>query len=203
MDLSLFQMTLPDMIRTVGYAGVFLIVFIESGIPIGLVLPLPGDTLLFSGGILAAAGAFDLIPLMIAILLGAVAGDSAGYWFGEKFGTKLFRKEDALLMNPRTLARAERFFERYGRRALIFARFIPVLRTVIPIGAGIARMPYRIFLAYNVVGAIIWTLLVTLLGYFLGSVIPDIDRYLLPILGVILVVSLLGVVAEVRRAKDA
>ena len=203
MDLSLFQMTLPDMIRTVGYAGVFLIVFIESGIPIGLVLPLPGDTLLFSGGILAAAGAFDLIPLMIAILLGAVAGDSAGYWFGEKFGTKLFRKEDALLMNPRTLARAERFFERYGRRALIFARFIPVLRTVIPIGAGIARMPYRIFLAYNVVGAVIWTLLVTLLGYFLGSVIPDIDRYLLPILGVILVVSLLGIVAEVRRAKDA
>ena len=203
MDLSLFQMTLPDMIRTVGYAGVFLIVFIESGIPIGLVLPLPGDTLLFSGGILAAAGAFDLIPLMIAILLGAVAGDSAGYWFGEKFGTKLFRKEDAWLMNPRTLARAERFFARYGRRALIFARFIPVLRTVIPIGAGIARLPYRIFLAYNVVGAIIWTLLVTLLGYFLGSVIPDIDRYLLPILGVILVVSLLGIVAEVRRAKDA
>lgn len=194
-------MTLPDMIRSVGYLGVFLIVFVESGIPIGLVLPLPGDTLLFSGGILAAAGAFDLIPLMAAIFLGAVAGDSAGYWFGEKFGPKLFRKEDAWLMNPRTLARAEAFFAKYGRRALIFARFIPVLRTVVPIGAGIARMPYRVFLAYNVAGAAIWTVLVTLLGYFLGSVIPDVDRYLLPILGAILLFSLAGIWLEARRAS--
>lgn len=201
MDLPLLHMTLPDLVRSVGYLGVFLMVFVESGIPIGVLLPLPGDTLLFSGGILAAASAFDLVPLIATIVLGAILGDSAGYWFGATYGPKLFTKQDALFLNKRHLVRAERFYERYGRRALIFARFIPILRTIVPIAAGMGRMNYGVFLRYNIAGALIWGVSVTLLGYYLGSLIPNIDAYLLPILGVIIVLSSGSVVLEVLRAR--
>ena len=201
MDIPLLHMTLPEIIRSVGYLGIFLIVFVESGVPFGVVLPLPGDTLLFSAGLLAAVGTFSLIPLMVTVFLGALFGASAGYWFGTTFGPKLFTKEDAWFMNPRTLARAEEFFAKYGRRALIFARFLPVLRTLVPVAAGIGRMEYGTFLRWNALGALLWTLLVTLLGYYLGQLIPNVDRYLLPALIVIIVLSSLGVIREVLAAR--
>ncbi len=194
-------MTLPELVASVGYIGVFLMVFVESGVPAGLIIPLPGDTLLFSAGILAASSAFDLAPLIATIVVAAILGDSAGYWFGAKYGPKLFSKEDALFLNKRHLVRAEQFYEKYGRRALIFARFIPVLRTLVPITAGMGRMNYSVFLRYNVAGALIWGVSVTLLGYYLGSVIPDIDHYLLPILLGIIVLSSVSVVWEVIRAR--
>lgn len=204
MDLPLLHMTLPELVRSVGYIGVFLMVFVESGVPFGLVIPLPGDTLLFSAGILAAASAFDLFPLLATIIIGAILGDSAGYWFGAKYGPKLFTKDDALFLNKRHLERAEKFYEKYGRRAIIFARFMPVLRTLVPIAAGMGRMQYSVFLRYNVISALIWGLSVTLLGYYLGSVIPDIDKYLLPILALIILLSSSGIVLEVLNArKDA
>ena len=135
--IPFLNMSLPDFISGVGYFGVFIMVFLESGVPIGLLLPLPGDTLLFSGGILAAAGAFDLVPLVLVIVVAAILGDSAGYWFGAKFGPKLFTKDKALILNKAHLARAEAFYAKYGRGALILARFMPFVRTFAPIVAGI------------------------------------------------------------------
>lgn len=201
MDIPFLNATLPELIQGVGYLGVFLIVFVESGVPFGIVLPLPGDTLLFSAGLLAASNAFDLLPLLATIVVAAILGDSAGYWFGSHYGPKLFTKEDALFMNKRHLERAERFYAKYGGLALILARFLPLLRTLVPIAAGMGRMPYSAFLRFNVVGALLWGVLITLLGYYLGTLIPDIDKYLLPILGVIVLITVLVSAHEVWNAK--
>jgi membrane-associated protein len=201
MDLPFLHATLPELIGAVGYFGVFVMVFLESGVPIGIILPLPGDTLLFSGGLLAATGVFDLLPLMLAIIAGAILGDSAGYWFGAHFGPKLFTKEDAVILNKRHLVRTEAFYTKYGRSALIIARFLPLFRTLIPITAGMGRMTYRTFLLYNIAGALIWGVSVTLLGYYLGQVIPAIDTYLLPILGLVILFSVFSAVREVMKAR--
>lgn len=201
MDLPFLHATLPEIIRSVGYIGVFLIVFIESGVPIGLVLPLPGDTLLFSAGILAASSAFDLIPLIFTIIVAAILGDSVGYWFGAKYGPRMFSKEDAIFLNKKHLARTELFYKKYGRSALIIARFLPIFRTLVPITAGMGHMNYGVFLRYNIAGAVIWGVSITTLGYYLGSVIPNIDQYLLPILGVIILLSVASAGREIWKAK--
>lgn len=194
-------MTLPELVAAVGYVGVFLMVFIESGVPIGIILPLPGDTLLFSAGLLAASGAFDLVPLISVIIVAAILGDSAGYWFGAKYGPKMFEREGALFLNQRNLDRTVRFYERFGKLALVVARFLPVFRTIVPIFAGVGSMRYRDFLLWNVLGAFIWGISVPLLGYFLGSMIPNIDHYLLPILLVVILISSAGVAREWWQAK--
>jgi membrane-associated protein len=194
------MMTLPEMIQAVGYLGIFVIVYLESGVPIGAVLPLPGDTLLFSAGLLASAGAFDLFPLMATIIVAAILGDSTGYWFGQKYGPKIFTKESGMFLNKRHMERAEQFYDKYGRMAIIIARFLPLIRTLAPIFAGVGRMRYETFLAYNILGAFIWCISVTLLGFFLGSVIPDVDRYLLPILLVIILVTALPALREIWKA---
>jgi len=202
MDLPFLHTTLPELVQAIGYVGVFLIVFVESGVPIGIIIPLPGDTLLFSAGILAATQAFDLVPLIATIVVAAILGDSAGYWFGARYGRKLFCKEDALFMNKRHLDRTERFYEKYGRLAIIIARFLPLLRTLVPIAAGIGHMRYDVFLRYNIIGAFIWGVSVTLLGYYLGSLIPNIDTYLLPILLVVILITVLSAVREIWKAKQ-
>ncbi|HYD93293.1 MAG TPA: DedA family protein [Candidatus Paceibacterota bacterium] len=201
MDIPFLSMTLPELIQSIGYLGVFVIVFIESGIPIGLVLPLPGDTLLFSAGFLAATSVFDLVPLLAVIIVGAILGDSAGYWFGAKFGTRLFEKEKALFLNKRNLERTRRFYEKHGGKAIILARFLPLFRTLVPLFAGVVRMPYHSFLIYNVSGAFFWGISVTLLGYYLGSVIPNIDHYIMPVLLVVILISTLSVVWEYFKAR--
>lgn len=203
MDIPFLHITLPELIQTVGYIGIFVIVFIESGVPIGLILPLPGDTLLFSAGLLAATSVFDLVPLIATVIVAAILGDSAGYWFGTHFGPKLFTKEEALFFSKHNLERTKQFYERFGPLAIVIARFLPFFRTAMPIAAGIGNMRYDIFIAFNIIGACIWGVSVTLLGYYLGTMIPNIDHYLLPIvLGISLVVAL-SVWYEARRAKKA
>lgn len=201
MDIPFLHVTLPEIIQSIGYVGVFLIVFVESGVPIGAIIPLPGDTLLFSAGLLAATGAFDIVPLIVTIIVAAILGDSTGYWFGAKYGPKLFNKEDALILNKRHLERTEAFYKKYGRMALIIARFLPLFRTLVPIAAGMGRMNYGVFLRYNIIGAVIWGISLTVLGYYLGTLIPDIDTYLLPILLLIILVTGLSAAREVWKAK--
>lgn len=201
MELPFLSATLPEIIAAVGYVGIFIIVFIESGVPIGLVVPLPGDTLLFSAGLLAAGESFSLVPLLITIVSAAILGDSAGYWFGKTYGPKLFSKKDALFLNPRHLARAERFYEKYGRLSIVIARFLPVLRTLVPLAAGMGRMRYDVFLRYNILGAFVWGVSLTLLGYYLGSLIPNIDHYLLPIVLLVVVVCIALALREIYTAK--
>lgn len=178
---------LKELVAFLGYAGVFAIVFAESGLLIGFFLP--GDSLLFTAGFLASKGMFDILPLSLLAFVGAVTGDSVGYAFGHRVGRKIFTREDSIIFHKENLLRAERFYERHGGKTIILARFLPVIRTFAPILAGVGAMAYPKFLAYNVVGGLLWGVGVTVLGYFLGNVIPDVDRYLLPLIAGIILLS--------------
>lgn len=182
------EIHLETLIKTIGILGVAAIVFTESGLLIGLFLP--GDSLLFTAGFLAAQGFLDIRWLILACFIAAVAGDQVGYAFGLRVGRALFQREDSRFFKRRHLYRAEQFFERHGAKAVILARFIPIVRTCTPIVAGIGRMQYRRFVLCNVAGGFLWAVGVTLAGYWLGSVIPSIDRYLLPIIALIILASL-------------
>lgn len=185
---DLFEWLNPEtLIHTVGLVGVWVIVFAESGLLIGFFLP--GDSLLFTAGFLASQGFMDITLLCIGCFIAAVSGDSVGYAFGHRIGRRLFEREDSLLFHRKNLMRAEAFYSRHGRKTIILARFIPVVRTFAPIVAGIAQMEYRTFLAYNVVGGALWGVGLPLLGYQLGSMIPEIDKYLLPVIGLIILAS--------------
>ena len=182
-----------------GLAGVAAIVFAESGLLIGLFLP--GDSLLFTAGILAAAGKLNLWLLLPTAFLAAAAGDSFGYAFGRRTGPALFRRDDARLFRRRQLDRAREFYARRGASTIVLARFIPYVRTFAPIVAGAAGMPYRRFVTFNLVGALLWGVGVTVAGYTLGRTIPSIDRYLLPAIAVIVVISLVPMAWEVVRSR--
>jgi len=192
--MSLLHLDPALIITTVGYAGVFAIVFAESGLFFGFFLP--GDSLLFTAGLLAATGVLSLPILLILIPLAAVLGDSVGYWFGAWLGPRIFTKQDSFFFSIKHVERSQHFYQKYGPRAIILARFIPVVRTFVPIVAGVGSMKYATFLTYNIIGGIGWGLGITLLGYFLGRVIPNAENYLLPIIAVIIVISFLPLVRE-------
>lgn len=186
---------LINLIKGVGYVGLFVIVFAESGLLIGFFLP--GDSLLFTAGFLASQGYLNITAAILIIWAGAVLGDNVGYAFGQKVGPRIFRKEDSLLFHKDNLERARAFYHEHGPKTIILARFVPIVRTFAPILAGVAKMDYPTFLRYNLIGGTLWTVLLTLLGYFLGSLIPDIDRYIFPILAVIIVVSVVPALIHV------
>lgn len=180
---------LIKLIKTAGYLGLFGIIFAESGLFIGFFLP--GDSLLFTAGFLASQGFLNIWILAPLTFIAAVLGDNFGYAFGRKIGSALFTKEDSVLFHKDHLKRAKIFFEAYGAKTLVLARFLPVIRTFAPIVAGVGGMHYPTFFFYNVLGAVLWALGMTWLGYFLGSVIPNIDKYLIPIiLGIVIISSL-------------
>ncbi len=187
------------LITATGYAGLFGIVFAETGLFFGFFLP--GDSLLFTAGFLASQGVFNIVWLLPLLFAAAVLGDSVGYAFGKKVGPALFAKKESRFFKPAHLQRAHGFFITYGKKAVILARFIPVIRTFIPIVAGVADMPYRQFLSANVFGGALWVGLVLLAGYFLGRQIPSADTYLYPIIGVIIIISFVPVVREWLKAR--
>ncbi len=191
------------LIQTLGLAGVWGIVFAESGLLIGFMLP--GDSLLFTAGFLASQDLLPIIPLALGSFVAAVLGDSVGYAFGRRVGPKIFAKEDSFFFHKDHLQKAQAFYEKHGGRAIILARFMPIVRTFAPILAGVGTMNYRTFLTYNIIGGALWSLGLTLGGYFLGSLIPGVDKYLLPIILLIIFVSILPGIIEVikhRRAKS-
>ncbi len=159
------------LVSTFGVLGILAIVFAESGLLIGFFLP--GDSLLFTAGLLVADGRYLHLPLPLLcglIAVAAIAGDQAGYLFGRRVGPRLFRRPDSRLFRREHLLRAEAFFDRYGASSVVLARFVPVVRTFTPIVAGAAHMTYRTFVMYNMVGGALWSCGVTILGYFLGQV---------------------------------
>lgn len=187
-------------IEYVGYAGVFAIVFAESGLLIGFFFP--GDSLLFTAGFLASQGIFAILPLALLAFAGAVLGDSVGYAFGHKVGRKIFTREDSLFFHRNNLLRAEAFYAKHGRKTIVLARFLPVIRTFAPILAGVGSMAYPQFLAYNVLGGLLWGIGLPVLGYYLGSAVPSVDRYLLPIIAGIIVISILPALVHVLRHHE-
>jgi membrane-associated protein len=151
-------------------------VFAESGLLIGIFLP--GDTLLLGAGILASQGTLPLVPLIAIIIVSAILGDNVGYSIGRRTGPRLFRKKDGIVFRQEYIQKAEQFYEKHGGKTIILARFVPIVRTFAPLVAGVGKMPRRRFFAFNVVGGILWGGGVTLLGYWLGSSIPGLDRYI-------------------------
>ena len=159
-------------------------VFAESGLLIGFFLP--GDTLLFGAGILAAQGTLPLPTLLIVVILAAIIGDNVGYSIGRRTGKRLFSKKESILFKPGHLERAEAFYEKHGGKTIIIARFVPVVRTFAPMVAGIGKMTRQRFMAFNIIGGILWGGGITLLGFWLGSKMPWLDQYIdLVILGVV------------------
>lgn len=188
-----------SLIRAVGYVGLAVIVFAESGVLLGLFLP--GDSLLFTAGLLAAKGDLSLAVLIPLLFVAAVAGDSFGYAFGRRAGTRLFTKPDARLFKQAYVEKTQAFYARHGPKTIVLARFVPIVRTLAPILAGVGRMEYSRFVRYNLAGGLVWAAGVTTAGYVLGASIPDVDRYLLPIIAVIVFLSLLPPAIEILRER--
>ncbi len=189
------------LIEAFGTIGLFVIVFAESGILAGFFLP--GDSLLFTAGLLASQGVLNLPLITTGCFVAAVAGDQVGYLIGRRAGPAMFRRPDSRFFHKRNVERAEAYFAEHGPRTIVLARFVPILRTFAPVVAGVGRMEYRTFVTYNVVGGFLWAVGVTVLGYVLGESIPDIDRYLLPGILVIVAVSFVPVLREVLKMRSA
>ena len=187
-------------IKTIGYFGLFVVIFAESGLLIGFFLP--GDSLLFTAGFLASQGFLNIWVLLAGTFLGAVLGDNFGYTFGRRLGPKIFSKDDSLFFHKDHIEKAKEFYAKYGGKALILARFLPVVRTFTPILAGVGQMRYKTFFFYNFTGGMIWTIGLTGLGFFLGNVVPNIDRYLIPIIFVIIFSSMLPTIFHILKNKE-
>ncbi len=182
------------------YPLVFLVVFAETGL---VVTPfLPGDSLLFTLGALAARGGLALVPLLLVLAAAAILGDTVNYWIGQRIGPRAFAAERSKIFRPEYLRRTEQFYERYGAATIIVARFVPIVRTFAPFLAGVGRMRYARFLAYNVVGGLAWVALFVLGGYFFGN-IPLVKDNLFIVLIVIIFISVLPVALEFLRHRRA
>jgi membrane-associated protein len=188
------------LLDTFGTIGLFLIVFSESGLLIGFFLP--GDSLLFTAGLLSSQDKLAPLPvLLVGVFLAAVIGDQVGYIFGRRVGPALFRRPDSRLFKQEYVEKAQNYFEEHGSKTIVLARFVPIVRTFAPIVAGVGRMEYRTFVSYNVLGGLLWAVGVTSLGYILGESIPSIDKYLLPVIALIVLASIAPVLWEIRKAR--
>lgn len=197
---AILGFNLITLIKTAGYFGLLGIVFAESGLLIGFFLP--GDSLLFTAGFLASQGYFNIFILIILCFVGAVLGDSFGYAFGRKTGSMLFVKEDSIMFKKSHLERARIFYETHGGKTIVLARFMPIIRTFAPIIAGVGVMRYPVFLFYNVIGAALWAIGLPLLGYFLGNIIPDVDKYIIPIVVLIIIASIAPPVIHILKNEE-
>jgi membrane-associated protein len=204
---------IEHIIRTVGYVGIFLAVFAETGLFVGIVLP--GDSLLFTAGFLASQDYFNIWLLCILVFMASVLGDNTGYLIGHRLGRRLFTRPESRIFKPEYPLKGQEFLNKHGGRAILLGKFMPIVRTMIPMVAGASHMEYRKFLRFNLLGGLIWGVGVTVAGYFLGTHIPGVDKYLLPIIALVIIVSIAPsaihiyresgdeIKAEIRRRWDA
>ena len=186
-------------VKAIGYPGIFGLVFIESGVFFGFFLP--GSSALFTAGLLCAQGLFSPWILIPLVIVAAILGDSIGYWFGAKVGVSLFFKKDSRFFKHEHLEKAKEFYDAHGMQTIMLARFIPVVRTFAPILVGITQMRYKVFLLYNFIGAVLWAGGITFLGYYLGAKVPFVSQYITPIIALIIIVSLLPLVRNLKWRK--
>lgn len=199
-------MNLVNYITGLGVLAILFAIFAESGLLVGFFFP--GDSLLFSAGVLVNAGVLGInINLLIGLLfLAAIAGNSTGYLFGRQVGPKIFRRPNSLLFKRENITRTQNFYDKYGGKTIVIAQFIPLVRTFAPIVAGVGKMTYRKFISFSLIGAALWTAGVTYLGYSLGyffkTIGIDIDTVLLPIIGLIILASISPAVYQVLKDKS-
>ena len=196
---------LKELIRSGGPLLICGIVFVETGLFVGFFLP--GDSLLITAGIFAAAAAVPLPSLLLKWLLPvtfcAIVGDQLGYWIGRSAGPALYKREDSLFFRKSHLQRAHDFYERYGGRAVILARFVPIVRTFCPPVAGAAQMPYGRYLAFDIFGGIFWVMATILGGYTLGRSVPNIGKYIHYVIGVVVALSVLPAVISILKSRKS
>ncbi len=189
-----------ELVRAAGYMGLFAIIFSECGLLFGAIFP--GDSLLFTAGLIASRGYLNIFVLVPLLFVAAVLGDNVGYFIGKKTGPRVFNREESFFFRKENAEVARRFFERHGPKSIVLARFMPILRTFAPVLAGVGRMDYKTFFRFNLVGGALWSIGITLAGFFLGNVIPDVDKYLLPIVGVIVLTSFYPLIPHLfKRAR--
>ena len=202
MELTMFAWVhdLDGLIRWGGYTVLLAIVFAETGLLAGFFLP--GDSLLVTAGLLAASdGVLRVEWLLVLLSLAAILGDSTGYAIGYHLGPRIFNRDDSRFFHRDHLARTQHFYEKYGAKTIIIARFVPIVRTFAPTVAGVGKMRYATFLTFNVVGGVGWVASMTLAGYWLGRAIPDIERHLHWVIGIVILLSLLPIAWEWHRTR--
>ncbi len=200
LELVSGRYALDDLVRWGGYLILVAIVFTETGLLVGFFLP--GDSLLITAGLVAAAGGLDIWLLNALLIVAAIAGDSVGYAIGYRTGPRIFRKEESRWFSRRHLIRTREFYERHGGKTIVLARFIPIIRTFAPVVAGVGQMAYRRFLFYNVFGGLGWVVSLTWAGYLLGQTIPNIDRHIHLVVGVVILLSVLPIGVEWWKARS-
>jgi membrane-associated protein len=202
------------LIETGGLLLIAAVVFAESGVMVGVFFP--GDTLLISAGVLAATGQLNIVTTTIVICLAAIAGDNAGYEIGKRLGPRLFRKKDGVIFRKDYIDKAEMFYKKHGSKTMLLAHYIPIVRSFAPVTAGASNMNRKQFIIYDAIGDISWGVIVTLFGYFVGSRVPGIDKYIEPLLLIVIATFLLpttyhilkdpkirgAIVAKFRRRKQ-
>ena len=184
-----------------GYVGLTAIIFAETGLLVGFFLP--GDSLIVTAGLLSAQPQFGLNVYVLGVLLtlAAIIGNTVGYAIGHATGPRLFTRDDSLLFKKRHLYRAQDFYQKHGGKTLIIARFMPIVRTFVPVVAGLANMPLKTYTAYNVLGAVAWIWSMLFIGHFLGRVVPGIDKHIEPMILVIIALSFLPALISWRRER--
>jgi membrane-associated protein len=187
------------LVQTAGYTGMAIIIFAETGLLIGFFLP--GDSLLVTAGLLGSQGYIDVWLLGLILSVAAVAGDTVGYAIGKASGPRLFTREDSFLFNRKHLMRAHAFYERHGGKTILIARFMPIIRTFAPVVAGMGEMQYSRFLAYNLVGGVLWVWSMLLIGLFLGRTFPGVAKHIELIILVIVFLSVLPAIIARYRSK--
>jgi membrane-associated protein len=193
--------TLDELILWGGYALLFAIVFAETGLFAGFFLP--GDSLLITSGLIAASGGLDIMPVIATLSAGAVLGDSTGYLVGKQLQKKLFTRKETIFFHREHLRKTEAFYRKHGAKTVFLARFVPVVRSFAATLAGVADMPYRVFLFYSVSGAVLWVLCFTLAGYYIASMFPGVVGYLHVIIMAGIVLIVLSALRHLRPARQS
>ena len=198
-DLVRGAYSLDSLIQWGGYGVLFAIVFAETGLLVGFFLP--GDSLLITAGLLAANGALNIWWLNGLLIVAAVVGDSVGYAIGRRLGPRLFTRQKSLLFNPAHVERTRRFYEKYGAKTIVIARFVPIVRTFAPVLAGVGGMEYRRFIFYNVAGGVGWVVSMTWVGYLLRQSIPNVGSYIHIVVPIVIVLSCIPIAVELLRER--